>query len=409
MDFVIVDIANPGVTQPLGSLGKRWLCRDIYGVLHCTYNKYFSTGARWRVMHGYSSDNGATWTLEEVPDAPAGTGSFAMDSGILTDSVGRVHIIYEYRAAPSTTHYLKHAIKMGGSWSSEDVTTWVAYSANLALAGPFSVLDSFDHIHILFSRQTGSTTYELRYISNVGGSWGGEVTVMTATSFTALPQSRSLCVDVLDNLHFVYSLSADRTKIRYRQGVPWGAEQVIETFGFNAYPDDVVASNTELTLGIYRSGGANGYLKRKPTPGAWEAAEAVFTPDTGFYISDSAPIISTAMKEGLIDLEDNDTNYYFKMKLWQKIGGVWLGSPYQSAPDQIEDSWGYALSHLYPSHFGAYPGLAANNEIIMFREIYSDIINDYGVAFMRGIFPPLVTAKPAQGSIAHRLVSEGAI
>jgi len=406
MDFIIVDLAEPDVTQPLGSYGRRWLCRDISGVLHCTYNKFFSTGARWRGMHGYSLDDGASWTVEEVPDAPIETGSFAMDGGILTDSVGRVHIFYEYRIAPEATHYIKHAVKSGSDWSSEDVTSWVASSPNSANSALVCVLDSFDHIHVLFARQTAPTSYELRYINNIGGSWGSEMTIATATALFGLPQRRCLCVDALGNLHLVYSLSADRTKIYYRQGVPWSDEEVIEIFGFNVYPYDIVASVSELAIGIYS--GNSGYIKRKPIPGNWEPVEAVFTPDAGCYINDAAPVISRTMKVGLVDLE-NDTNYFFKMRRWQKIGGSWLSSSFQKAPDQIEDSYGYPLHHLYPAHFGNYPGLLAEDEIRMFREIYSDIIYDYGVAFVKGIFPPLVMARPARSSLSHRLVAERAI
>ena len=406
MDFVIVDLAEPDVTQPLGSYGRRWLCRDVAGILHCTHNKFFSTGARWRVMHGYSLDEGASWTVEEVPDAPIGTGSFAMDSGILTDSVGRVHIIYEYRIAPETTHYIKHAVKSGGDWSSEDITNWTAYSPSSAVAAPACVLDSFDRIHVLFARQTGYNNYELQYISNISGSWGDEVTLATATSLSALPQRRCLCVDALDQLHLVYNLSADRTKIYYRQGVPWSEEEVIETFGFNVAPFDLVANVSELVLGIHSSDG--GYIKLKPTPGLWEPAEVVFTPDSGYFISDVAPVVSKTMKVGLADLE-RTSSYFFKMKLWQKIEGVWLSSSFQEAPDQIEDSYGYPLFHLYPHQAGNYPGLLAEDEIMTFREIYSDIIYDYGVAFIKGTFPPLASAKPALSSLAHRLVAKGVI
>lgn len=408
MDFIIVDLAEPGVTQPLGSYGRRWLCRDSEGVLHCTYNKYFATGPRWRIMHGYSVDNGDSWTLEEIPGAPLGNGAFAIDSSILVDMLGIVHLVYEYHDADDPIHILKHAYKLGGIWQTEDITSWTAgYSPTSAYASPISTLDSSGTIHIIFVRALNYDNFQVQYIQGLTGAWFGEITVVGGLMRTAMPQYRCLVCDANDVLHLIYSLSADRTKILERTGPFFGIESVIETFAFNVSPDDLCAGPNEIALGISTSTG--GFIKRQPTGGIWQPAEAVFIPDADYFISDAGPVFSTSGKAGLVETDDKASDYSFKQRLWQKMGGVWVSSPYQSAPDQIEDSYGYVLSHLYPSHSGTYPGLLADNEIIMFREIYSDIIGDYGMALLKGIYDPPAAAKPAPSSLAPRLVAQGVI
>ena len=146
----------------------------------------------------YASKSDGTWTIETV-DKSGDVGQVSL----ALDGEGHPHIAYH------DTNYseLNYAVKRGTNWAIEtpDLADKVGLDASL-------MLDSHGNAHIAYRHETeftpppdiapeyGRNKYDLRYASNVGGSWKiRQVDVTGSVGWGA-----SLALDTTDKPHIAY-------------------------------------------------------------------------------------------------------------------------------------------------------------------------------------------------------------
>lgn len=377
--FVQVDIADPGLTTPNGSAGLPWICRDTNGVLHCTYMKWFDTEPTWRIMHGYSSDDGDTWTLEEaVTDG-------GYDPGICIDSSNNIYIIYEYSES-STVRRLRCAYWDGASWSTEEITSWNPYAGSAA-AYARVLVDGSNNIHVVFKERLAIATYEHHHMIRASGVWGSDTTI-----FSGAAGNRMLTIDDWSYLHFIYTISSGGINYFYHRTYDgsWSdAEEVTSSASSISINDFVVdaSNNLHLVYHFYSAPDMTYYYQEKLSgEPLWESAEQIQVVSASPYPT-LLLSLSKDQEVSIIDIKELGTwpNSYGSTRMWQR-NGSWAASSWQNLTTGVEISWvDGSMHHLFPYDSGAYPGLTDTDETIQLIETYNQSINDSAIHFLQFI------------------------
>jgi len=391
MKLIEIDLAEPDVTQPLGSAGRQWLCRDIYGTLHATYNKHFDTGNAWRIMHAWSTDNGDTWSIEEVFSWAAGT---CMDGCIAADSLGNVYILFEAR--DGSTRYLKSARLTGAFWTVEDVCSWTAYGSGF-YASPCIAIDSLNTIHCVFGTRTASSSYQLLHVRYFAASW---LLPTIITSGNSRYHQIAMTLDGSDVLHLVERTSASNDLYYWYYNGVWnsggviGSDYTIDQVVCEAGGDLVVISSSSTVLSCIR----------KPSGSGWNPRETIISAPS--YISGFATLAVSGIVVPALLQTEYPVPSEFDVQTFRRDGG-WSGSVLEHYLGDVEWSWGRALYSLYPGDYGK---VQADEIMALFEGYKQDPVWDYGIWYLQfvGVFAPPVTGIK-EANISNRLVAMRAI
>jgi len=361
MRSVQVDISDPGVTQTLMSGSRPSICRESDGTLHCTYFKWFDTAPIWRIMHGYSSDNGDTWTIEEVATLPADGSAWIMDPSICIDSSDNIYIIWERRNG--TTRYLECVRWNGISWTDEAIISWTSSDSN-ERAYNNAAVDDLDTIHVVFKVTVGGTE-SLCHIKR-NGAWDGSYTIIVSDS-SLRADFIALAVDGTGDLHLVYRQVVGSDYILYHRTYTtiWSsATEVVSSTSLIVISDFVADSSDNLHLVYWlASPTLRSYYKTKPSGSSWGSPELIVDENLSTILAlDTSQVIKAANYNGSV----SGTN---KVRMLKDAGTYWLpGIPQSMAADVDALSRWSSLHHLFPT---GNQGLTATDEAIFVANVYA--------------------------------------
>ncbi len=396
----------------------RNFCVDSLGRLWAAYEKTDPLGNQ-QIFVSHSSNGGLSWTEEQVTAYP---GSSASSPTLAVDSSNNIHLAYMADLqAPGTyrngIYYKKHDPNTG--WGM-DVTIEDLGASGRYQEHPSIAIDSLDDPHIVWSGNghgANLTYYQIVHREAFGGVWQAIDLVTDKNQHQYYPE---LAIDHLGNLHVVWAGKGfgaylpNMNHILYvkkTSGV-WGTvEDITDTFDYLTsrynYSQHIVIDSGDNPHIVF---GDNGdrlawYRKRNLS---WSAPELVPFPGD--------PATSGAVS--CLALDRSDNVYVFKVVqdgsnggvvyLCKKTaGGVW-STVQQSISDlgnpALRTYLGSALWATFPLIGGVHTNIAVSEPHVVWQN------TDFSTFYEARFWPaPIAGAKPAQGSIAHRLVGEGAI
>jgi hypothetical protein len=265
-DHTIIWSSSEGFTY---TNNQRSIARDSEGKLHCVYN-------RGHIYYSYSTNDGETWTEEQVSSG-GGTHYYP---ALALDSQDNIHVVW-YGGTTNKLHYRVRS--KAGIWSAQQGLPNVDTHQKC----PALAVDSKDNIHVVWMANEN----RIRYSVKTGSGWLPTPEEVTdgANSYQICP---AIAMDPWDNIHVTWS------------GKGWGSNP-----------------------GTY-----NIYYKKKPDGGAWESLEYVTDTDSqqGFlgatYMGPSIAIDSmgnphvawTGLGWGV-----NPSDYNIQYR--SQTSGTWLG------------------------------------------------------------------------------------
>lgn len=251
--------------------------RSPSGVLWSAYVKVDNHVAptQWGVYCAYSTDNGVSWTEEEV----AAPSAEAVDKfpAICCDSQERVHVAWTQAETPGGFRDTLYRRRLAdGTWQPQENATNNATLSNLS--EPWMDTDASDQPHVLFWREN----YRAYYTYRTGGGWQP---IEYASRWPC--EGCDLRVDLSGDIYSVYHrMDGPNWDIRYRKRVAgvWGVEQVVTNLAigvWNVFPKLAIATDGTLHFtwvgrgwGTYPGKYQILYRQREPG-GAWLATELV--------------------------------------------------------------------------------------------------------------------------------------
>ncbi len=188
---------------------------DSHNKIHISYIDYTNDALK------YATNAGGTWStcfidnkiLEGFP--PYWRNAGALYTSIAIDSNDKIHISY----MTSSTADLRYATNAGGSWTNCTVDSegYTGHCSSIAL-------DSHDKVHISYYDETSGN---LKYATNAGGSW----TNCSIDKIGSLSTWTSIAVDSNDHIHIsYYTITNGDLRYATNAGGSW-ATTAVESVG----------------------------------------------------------------------------------------------------------------------------------------------------------------------------------
>jgi len=173
------------------------IARDTAGGLHVAYRRsQAGSTATYQVKYGQRGATGGSWSLEVADGKNAG--SRGLDTAMVVDTAGAVHLVHGSGSASSKTatlRYLKRST--AGTWSSALVdktsSTNTGHHSSMGL-------DTKGGLHVAYHDEGNA---DLRYATKAKGS--ASWTLKSVSSSGSVGQHPSLVVDNKGGLHLVYN------------------------------------------------------------------------------------------------------------------------------------------------------------------------------------------------------------
>lgn len=288
-DTDVGTLIAPGV---LSSSFPRQLARTSDGVWHCVY--YRSDGDYTQIYCSRSTDEGETWTEEQVSTAPL----YHYQPSVAIDSDDNVHIAWivfpdgdpieqsygylwpGYPGHPGRVSTVQYRMKTTAWQSIEDVKT--GYHTWLSIA-----VDSENNVHLVIGgHNPGAWNCEgINYTKRTASGWG-PIERVSSGCWTG---AAAIAIDESNNVHVVYGhapYSEPRCEIIYRQRTSssWGSEIQLQSLDNYASGGISIAIDTNncihVVWGWQERGGNNYGIKYRKFTTFWQPTEDIDGPTT---------------------------------------------------------------------------------------------------------------------------------
>ncbi len=200
--------------------------------------------------------------------------SFGVHStSIAVDKIGRPHIAYFVIPFPGADHILKHAVRDGGTWNTEEIDsgpTSAGHDVSLAL-------DSNDSPHIVFILQSPG---ELYHAFEVMGTWYIELAISGAN----LGLFFSLAIDFRDDLHLSYIDRFDGVRYAVKRGAAWSKETIGHP-GLSLTHNSIAADSSGNPHVCYNNRSNDGLTYGTKVSGVWIRETVDAGMETGAWCS----------------------------------------------------------------------------------------------------------------------------
>jgi len=205
--------------------GNRVTVRDSKGYIHLVFNVY---GIWMRdsaeVYHTFSTDNGLTWSR---PENVSRTDTLpSVEPCLVVDSKDILHCVWkqyqDYPANPSWDLYYSRRDSAG--WT-QAINVSRQYEESNAADYPSLVVDSQDHLHLVWDLQDSPGVYNIYYSCYNGTTWTDPIRLCNTPYDDAFP---AIAIDPEDVLHVVWRQRASGGPVYYcyKDSSGWSTPEV---------------------------------------------------------------------------------------------------------------------------------------------------------------------------------------
>jgi hypothetical protein len=222
-----------------------------------------------------------------------------------------------------------------------DSITWDAnpqITTNVERANfPWVAVDSNNKTHIVYYlRPLGSTTWEIRYINNVAGSFNSPGQLIDPIASNPAVPSAILMTGPGNVLHLLYVLTKTDDRLYYRQstnsGATWSPRQEISAGGKSAAPSMAIdsAGNAHIAW-INNECGASTYNVMYRVRSASGSLSAISRPKSDCSTFQNRPVVTVAGGKPHVVFQNGQSSgaeiYYARLE-----GGQWVNQNISSSP-----------------------------------------------------------------------------
>jgi len=219
---------------------------DSSDSVHAVWSE--STPGNFEIYYKKSTDGGATWSTSKNLSSTSGN---SFSPAIAVDSSDRIHVAWSDATPGNTEIYYRKSTDGGAAWSTSKRLSWTAEAS----AQPAIAVDASGRIHVAWSdATTGDSEIYYKKSSDGGATW---ITSKSLTWNTGDSLSPALAVDILGNLHLVWSdKTPGSSEVYYRKsadhGATWtAAERLTWNSGNSDVPDVAVYGSDNIHVFWY--------------------------------------------------------------------------------------------------------------------------------------------------------------
>ena len=215
IDTLVKANAQPNMS---GWTNARQIVHKSNGELWCVYTRH--DGTHYQIYISYSTDDGATWTEEQIS---YGTDN-QYDAALVVDSDDNLHVTWTglgWGANP-TKWQVQYRKRTAAGWQAQEAVT--DDIVHCGIYGHALGIDSNDNLHVVYSWYNGY--HQIAYRKRTSGGWQTQENVTNYNTYpTALTYPPSIGIDSGNNVHMAWSR---QNKIRYKKRTSiWLAEEIV--------------------------------------------------------------------------------------------------------------------------------------------------------------------------------------
>jgi len=267
---------------------QRKLARTSNGTLWCVYHR--SDGSYLQIYAAYSTDDGESWTEEQVTNASDNQ----YCPSIAIDSNDNVHVVWYGRGWGSNTskYNIQYRKRTSSGWQTQESVTDKGEDQYY----PSIVIDSNDDIHVVWEGKgwgTFSETVNIRYRKRTSSGWQDHEAVTDKSDHQYRP---AIAIDSNDNVHVVWEgkgwgTNPGNQNIRHRKRTSetWMTPDPVTDVSSDQYsPSIAIDSNDDIHVVWYGYGWGTqpddyNIKYRKKTSLGWQSIESITDKSTGQY------------------------------------------------------------------------------------------------------------------------------
>jgi Leucine-rich repeat (LRR) protein len=375
---------------------QRKLAITSDSTIHAVYSRADGSGI-WQIYNAYSSDNGTTWTEEQVTSASRDQ----VHAALAVDSQDNLHFVWQdgdegkMSAGDNPVTYYRGKNKLDGWQVAESVSSYATY--------PAVAVDSNDNVHVVY----GNFIYPpggwgggngIRWKEKTASGWQPEESLSSNKTWTTRP---AIAIDSNDNIHVVWNNSPRLyfdTNYRERTASGWGTEVQVNTELDNAtdsHQSIAVDGNNYVHIVWERTTSGNSSIRYREFTTSWQPPVDIEGPTP---YNQSYPVISIDNLGHVYIVwtgQNSDSTTVDQIR-YREYTDSW--QPVQNLTSSISDNQTYPslLWARYPIISGAHTNQPENG--------FSLIWNDSSVIRFYSNTDPVVTFPDANLEAAIREV-----
>jgi len=266
--------------------------------------------------------NAQTWqSTKRITDNSGWSG----EAAITIVSSNNIHVAWMDDTPGEFEIFYQRSTDGGSSWTQKRLSWNLGWSANPAI-----VVDSGNHVHVVWDDKTpGTEDIYYRMSTNGGANWAAVKRLTWSSGSSFRP---SIAVDSSDNLHLAWQDEAPgNIEIYYKKstngGSSWTTKRLTWNSGSSVRPEIAVDSSDNIHL-VWRddtSGNREIYYKKSTNVGATWGLTKRLTWNTGLSI---VPVIATDSSNNIyvVWYDSSPGNWELYNKKSTNGGGTWLGT-----------------------------------------------------------------------------------